>query len=100
DGTAYIVAERADLRHTVAENVVLESVLPLLLWLPVSAVLVWLLVGWGLRPLYDLSRQINARRSDDLAPVALHNPPAELRQLIESTNSLLARLAAAFEREK
>ena len=100
DGTAYMVAERADLRHLVAERVVLESVVPLLLWLPVSAVLVWLLLGWGLRPLHELSRQINARRSDDLAPVTLENPPAELLQLIKSTNSLLARLSAAFEREK
>lgn len=100
DGTAYMVAERADLRHTVAEKVVLESVVPLLLWLPVSAVLVWLLVGWGLRPLHELSRQINTRRSDDLAPVTLDNPPVELLQLIDSTNSLLARLSAAFEREK
>jgi two-component system sensor histidine kinase QseC len=100
DGTAYMLAERADLRHRVAENVVLESVLPLLLWLPASAVLVWMLVGWGLRPLHELSAQINQKRSDDLAPVTLDNPPVELVQLIESTNSLLARLSAAFEREK
>jgi len=100
DDAVYIVAERADLRHLVAEKVVLESVLPLLLWLPVSALLVWLVVGWGLRPLRDLSDQINQRRSDDLTPVKLASPPRELQQLIASTNSLLSRLAAAFEREK
>ena len=100
DGAVYIVAERADLRHLVAEKVVLESVLPLLLWLPVSAMLVWVLVSWGLRPLRELSRQINTRRSDDLSPVHIENPPNELVWLIESTNSLFARLGAAFEREK
>ncbi len=99
-GKVFIVAERADLRHLVAEKVVLESVLPLLLWLPVSALLVWALVGWGLRPLRDLSTQINLRRSDDLSPLQLERPPRELVQLIDSTNSLLSRLAAAFEREK
>ncbi len=98
--TVFVVAERADLRHLVAEKVVLESVLPLLLWLPVSALLVWLLVGWGLRPLRELSNQINTRRSDDLSPVRVRRPPRELVQLIDSTNSLFARLAAAFEREK
>lgn len=96
----YIVSERADLRHLVAEKVVLESVLPLLLWLPVSAFLVWVLVSWGLRPLRELSTQINQKRSDDLAPLILQNPPGELVQLIDSSNSLLARLSAAFEREK
>ena len=100
DGAIFIVAERADLRHLVAEKVVLESVLPLLLWLPVSALLVWVLVGWGLRPLRELSSQINARRSDDLSPVDVERPPRELVQLVDSTNSLFARLAAAFEREK
>ncbi len=99
-GYTYVVAERADLRHLVAEKVVLESVLPLLLWLPVSAVLVWVLVSWGLRPLRELSTQINQRRSDDLAPLVLQNPPGELVQLIDSSNSLLVRLSAAFEREK
>jgi two-component system sensor histidine kinase QseC len=99
-GHWYIVAERADLRHKLAENVVLESIVPLLLWLPVSALLTWLFVGWGLRPLRDLSAQINLRRSDDLDPLHYEDPPAELVQLTESTNSLLSRLSAAFEREK
>jgi two-component system sensor histidine kinase QseC len=100
DGSWYIVAERADLRHLLAEKVVLESVLPLLLWLPLSAILVWVLVGWGLRPLRDLSGEINSKRSDDLRAIQYENPPAELVQLIDSTNALLARLAASFEREK
>lgn len=95
-----MVAERADVRHTLAESVVLESILPLLLWLPVAALLIWVLVGWGLRPLRDLSRQINHKASDDLAPLNYPQPPAELRQVIDSTNGLLLRLAAALQREK
>lgn len=96
----YIVAERADLRHMLAEKIVLESIVPLLLWLPVSGILIWVLVGWGLRPLRDLSAQINLKRSDDLEPVFFRDPPKELTQLIDSTNSLLSRLSASFEREK
>lgn len=95
-----MVAERADVRHLLAESVVLESVTPLLLWLPVAALLIWVLVGWGLAPLRDLSRQINRKASDDLAPLQYAEPPAELRQVIESTNGLLLRLAAALQREK
>ncbi|MEH6592823.1 MAG: ATP-binding protein [Halioglobus sp.] len=96
----YIVAERADFRHMLAEKVVLESIVPLLLWLPVSAILIWVLVGWGLRPLRHLSEQINLKRSDDLEPINQDDPPVELVQLIDSTNSLLERLSSAFEREK
>lgn len=96
----YIVAERADLRHILAEQVVMESVLPLLLWLPAAAALIWVLVGWGLRPLSELSAQINDKRSDDLQPLDFADPPSELVPVVDSTNSLLARLGAAFDREK
>lgn len=99
-GDVYIVAERADQRHRVAEKVVLESVLPLLLSLPLAAALVWIVVSWGLKPLRELSRQINARASDALDPVALDRTPSELAQLVASMNALLARLSAAFEREQ
>ncbi|MFV8816546.1 ATP-binding protein [Haliea sp. E17] len=98
--TVYIVAERADLRHQVAERVVLESVLPWLIWLPVSALLIWVLVGWGLRPLRELTTQINHRRSDNLEPISFRDPPSELAPLIDSTNSLLSRLSGALERER
>lgn len=96
----YIVGERADLRNSLAEKVALESIIPLLLWLPLSALLVWVVVGWGLAPLRNLSVQINLKRSDDLEPIYEHKPPVELIQLIDSTNSLLSRLSASFEREK
>jgi two-component system sensor histidine kinase QseC len=95
-----VVAERSDLRYILAEKVALESVTPLFLWLPLSAILVWLLVGIGMRPLRELSQQINLKRSDNLNPIIYDNPPQELVQLIDSTNSLLARLNASFEREK
>lgn len=100
DGTWYQVAERADLRFTLAERVVMESVLPLLTWLPVAAVLIWFLVGWGLAPLRSLSQQINRKASDDLEPLVFPTPPAELRPVVGSTNALLARLSSALQRER
>lgn len=100
DGHWYMVAQRADQRHMLAEKVVLESIVPLLWWLPISGVLIWLLVGLGLRPLSELRTQINQKRSDDLEPLVAEYPPKELLPLIESTNSLLSRLQASFEREK
>ncbi|GAB3288439.1 ATP-binding protein [Parahaliea aestuarii] len=100
DDTWYQVAERADLRYTLAERVVLASILPLLTWLPVAAILIWFLVGWGLAPLRALSQQINRKASDDLEPLVFPAPPAELQQLVHSTNALLARLSSALQRER
>jgi two-component system sensor histidine kinase QseC len=95
-----IVAQRADVRFTLAESMILESVLPIILGLPLEGLLIWIIVGRGLRPLRDLASEMAGKRSDDLSPVADLDPPQELADLIYSINDLLRRLGASFEREK
>ena len=94
------VAERADLRFALAENVILESVLPIILGLPLVGLLIWLIVGRGLYPLRKLANEMSSKRSDDLSPVSEEQPPQELARLIHSINGLLRRLDSAFDREK
>jgi two-component system sensor histidine kinase QseC len=96
----FIVAQRADVRFALAESIILESVLPIILGLPLEGLLIWFIVGRGLRPLRDLASAMADKRSDDLSPVADFEPPQELAVLIQSINDLLHRLADAFEREK
>jgi two-component system sensor histidine kinase QseC len=95
-----IVAERLDTRFTLAESIILESVLPTILVLPLAGLLIWLIVGRGLAPLRDLASEMSAKRSDDLSPLADSDPPQEMAALIDSVNGLLRRLAASFERER
>ncbi len=95
-----LVAQRADLRISLAEEVILEAVLPIIVSLPLAGVLIWLIVGRGLQPLRRLAQQLGSKRSDDLSPLPIAGAPAELRQVIDSTNSLFNRLALAFDREK
>ena len=95
-----VVAERADIRFVVAETVVLQSIYPLLTWLPILAILTWGIVTWGLKPLADLSRRIAIKQDSDLTPVQMDRTPAELEQITRSLNDLLSRLAASFAREK
>jgi two-component system sensor histidine kinase QseC len=80
--------------------VVLASIYPVVLSLPVQALLIWLLVGRGLRPLLELARQLTQKKADDLTPLTLEQTPQELDQMLSSTNQLLARLDDAFAREK
>jgi two-component system sensor histidine kinase QseC len=95
-----VVAERADVRFVVAETIVLQSIYPLLMWLPILAVLTWFIVTWGLKPLSDLSARIMNKQDSDLSPVLLDKTPAELEQITRSLNGLFYRLASAFAREK
>lgn len=95
-----LVAERADMRFALAENVILEAVVPIIVGLPLVALLIWVIVGRGLGPLRGLAGEMAAKRSDDLSPVPAEGAPAELAALIDSINSLLHRLELAFERER
>jgi two-component system sensor histidine kinase QseC len=93
-----IVAERADIRFKLADSIILESVLPIIFGLPLVGLLIWFIVGHGLRPLGDLAEEMSNKRSDDLSPVTEGEPPRELAVLINSINDLLRRLDASFER--
>jgi len=95
-----IVAERTDLRFVLAENVVLESILPILLSIPLIGLLIWLIVSHGLKPLTALSTELRNKHVNDLGPVRTKNSRRELQQVIQSINGFMARLSQGLEREK
>jgi len=95
-----IVAERTDLRFVLAENVVLESILPILFSIPLIGFLIWLIVTHGLKPLTALSSELKIKHVNDLTPVTTSNTRQELSQVIQSINSFMARLSQSVEREK
>ncbi|MDH3510679.1 MAG: ATP-binding protein [Gammaproteobacteria bacterium] len=99
-GRWIIVAERADIRFRLADDVILEAVMPIIFGLPVAGLLIWFVVGYGMKPLRRLATQLGDKASDDLTPLPKDQIPAELTQVVQSTNGLLTRLAASFEREK
>jgi two-component system sensor histidine kinase QseC len=95
-----LIAQRADVRFQLAERIIIESVLPIILGLPLVGLLIWVIVSHGLQPLRGLASEMGNKRSDDLSPIAEKKPPQELAVLIASINDLLRRLDEAFEREK
>ncbi len=95
-----IAAEQLAARNELAENVILASVFPVIMALPVTGLLIWFVVGYGLSPLQRLAVHLQNRHANDLAPVSLERQPLELMQLVTSTNELLQRLQASFNREK
>ncbi|MCP4695733.1 MAG: hypothetical protein GY862_02620 [Gammaproteobacteria bacterium] len=92
--------ERYDVRNEMIEEI-MESVLnPLFVGLPVLALLVWLSVGRGLRPLEAVTREIAARDPTWLQPVTIRQVPVEIQPLLNALNVLFQRLDQAFANER
>lgn len=95
-----LVGERQDVRGELVEKIALRSLLPDLIGLPLLALLVWLAVGWGLRPLQRMAELIKARAPDNLAPLMLSPLPVELEPMSAALNRLLLQVKQLLEQEK
>ncbi|MEX6502268.1 ATP-binding protein [Pseudomonas zhanjiangensis] len=95
-----LVGERADVRGELVAKVALRSLLPDLIGLPLLALLVWLAVGWGLRPLQRMAELIKARAPDNLAPLVLSPLPVELEPMGAALNRLLLQVNQLLDQEK
>lgn len=93
------VAERSRVRDELGRKVAWGLLRPLILALPVIVVMIWLVVGQGLRPLARLRQQVAARDPGNLAPIDT-TAPAEVAPLIAALNGLFARVRESMENER
>ena len=95
-----LVGDRADVREELAGQIAFRSMLPELVGLPILALLVWLAVGWGLRPLQAMAQLLKSRDPGNLSPLLLERLPDELEPAVASLNRLLMQVTELLEREK
>ena len=100
DNKWVLVAQPLNRRFELAEKMILAAVTPLILCIPLLAIIIFLLVSTGLRPLRLLSENLRAKKADDLSPITQQNQQNELSPVLETLNQLFERLNAAFSREK
>lgn len=94
------VGERMDIRGELEARIAWKTVQKSLYGLPLLALLVWLVVGAGLRPLKRLTSEIRNRRESQLGPIAMNGATRELEPIIAALDSLFQRLRAAWARER
>jgi two-component system OmpR family sensor kinase len=90
------VAQPMQVRRGIAAAIAVRTVLPLLLLLPVLGVVIWLIVGRGLRPMRRLAREVESRNPHSLEALPEGRLPDEVRPLVVALNQLLARLQQAL----
>ncbi|MFU0842137.1 MAG: Sensor protein QseC [Burkholderia sp.] len=86
------VGQDASVRTQLAASAAFRIMQPLFLLLPFIAIAVWILLGSGLAPLEKMARSVARRSPVSLEPISTQGMPSELAGLVNSVNSLMARL--------
>jgi two-component system sensor histidine kinase QseC len=94
------VAERTDVRDELADGIAGNLLRPLWFSLPLLALLLWIAVMRGLRPLDKLASEVGQREPDNLAALDASSAPREVVPLIERLNRLFARIDASMQKER
>jgi two-component system sensor histidine kinase QseC len=94
------IAERADRREHLAREIAGHLLLPLLITLPVLAVLLWLAITKALRPLVGLADEVERRAPGNLTPLDPGRAPAEIAPLIQRLNVLFERIRDSLDSER
>lgn len=94
------VAAPVSLRSDRATAMALRILVPILAAIPLFALLIWLIVGEGLKPLDAIAAAIRKRAPSTLDPVVANTLPEEVKPMVSELNGLLERLREAIETQK
>ncbi|HET7363686.1 MAG TPA: ATP-binding protein [Burkholderiales bacterium] len=94
------VAAPASLRSGQASAMALRILVPILATIPVYGLIIWVIVGEGLRPLSAIARAIRRRQPASLEPLPQRGLPDEVAPMVTELNALLERLREALDRQK
>jgi len=80
------IAETLESRQAFTRSLVLQAVARDVLLLLVATVLMAVAVGWALRPLAKLRREVQARAVQDLTPISSKGIPVDVLPLVDAIN--------------
>jgi two-component system sensor histidine kinase QseC len=96
----FTVGEHFSVRSYLVHRIARDDVYILILTYPLSGLLIWFIIGGGLRSVKKVTTEVARRAADHLEPVDLEAVPTEIKPLVDELNKLFLRLKQAFEREQ
>jgi two-component system OmpR family sensor kinase len=90
------VGQAVGARDALARDLSISVLMPMLMLIPLLAVLVAWVLKRGLAPLDETSHRVSDRDASRLDPLPTDSVPRELLPLVEQINALLARLEGAL----
>lgn len=94
------VAQPLSVRANIAFAATLRMLIPLLFVLLALAILIWVLVTYGLSPLNKLALAVKERKPTALEHLPEQQVPIEVLPLVQSLNILLDRLGQALKAQR
>ena len=96
NGLSIAVGEPLTVRYALIENIALTLVVPLVLLIPASAALIWLMLLDGLGALRRLATALETKSGSNLVPLSASQWPRDLGGVLTAINDLLGRLDRSF----
>jgi two-component system sensor histidine kinase QseC len=99
-GVRILVGDHYDHQTRFIWNILRAMFLPGVMILPLLALLIWVTLGRGLRPLRLITETLSRRDGGDFSPLGVGRVPAEIAPVVESLNTLFRKLGAARDHER
>ncbi|WP_248731576.1 sensor histidine kinase [Pseudomonas sp. MWU13-2517] len=94
------VGERDDIRQDLIQRIVRHTLWPTLIGVPLLALLIWLVIGWGFKPLRTMALYIRGQTAETLQPFHLKPLPNDLEPMQTALNRLLVQVDELLGRER
>ncbi|GLQ31140.1 ATP-binding protein [Litoribrevibacter albus] len=99
-GLTILVGQRRSIRDGMVTEIGVSTLMIPLVLTPLLAILVWVLVGYGLKPVRVISKELKYRDYSNLNAISREGVPSELVILVDSMNALFRRVLNSATREQ
>lgn len=95
-----VAAQPRQVHITAARQITVRTLLPSLAVLPLAALMIWLAVYLGLRPLGRVTSELGLRSHRDLSPLDAARLPSDIAPVVQALNDLMRRLSEAIAKQR
>lgn len=94
------VGEQMSIRQETVKDILINSLWPMFLSLPILGLIIWASVGKSLRPLDQVAEKVERRDPNSLQPIPTDSVPGEVIPIVDSLNRLFERVQRTLENER
>jgi two-component system sensor histidine kinase QseC len=94
------IGELMSVRQETVSEIVFNSLWPIIISLPMIGLIIWIVVGSGLKPLRSIADKVKNRDPKSLESISTNAVPREVVPMVTSLNSLFYRVKRVLENER